>query len=387
MDDRRYDVVSEAEIDAGEATAAYFLRTEEVLDHAGRNPRVVAELDAPSGWNVLAGLKDAARLLEGLPVDVDAVPEGTPVSGGPVLRIEGPYRDWARYESPLLGFLAHASGVASAAWRVRAAARERTVLSFGTRRQHPALGAMIERSALVGGADGIGNVAGGEIIGVEAGGTMPHALVLEMGSPEAAWRAFDEALDESVPRTLLCDTFGDEADESVRCADLLGDALDGVRLDTTSSRRGDFRAIIEEVRWELDARGHEDVDVLVSGGLGPADVRRLRDVADGFGVGGAIANADPLDLSLNVVEVEGEARAKRGVRSGAKAVYRDGYADRVVPRGEDAPGDPLFEPLVRDGEVVADFSVEAAAERAARAVDPLRERGVFGDGADAADGA
>jgi nicotinate phosphoribosyltransferase len=339
----------------------------------------VAELSAPEGWHVVAGLKDAARLLEGLPVDVDAAPEGTVVSGESVLRIEGPYRDFARYESSLLGFLAHASGVASAAMRVRAAAGDRTVLSFGTRRQHPALGAMIERSALVGGADGIGNVAGGERIGVEAGGTMPHALVLAVGDPETAWAAYDEALPESVPRTLLCDTFGDEADEAVRAAELLGDRLDGVRLDTTSSRRGDFRAIIEEVRWELDSRGFEDVSVLVSGGLGPAEVRDLRDVADGFGVGGAIADADPVDLSLNIVEVEGEPRAKRGVKSGAKSVYREGLDDHVLPRDAPAPAgsDDLFEPVIRDGEVVMEFSLDEAADRVAASVEALRERGAF----------
>jgi nicotinate phosphoribosyltransferase len=377
---RTYDLLTEADIDSGRATAAYFLRTEEILDHAGADPRVVAELSAPDGWHVLAGLKDAARLLEGKPVDVYAPPEGTVVSGGPMLRIEGPYRAFGRYESPLLGFLAHASGIASAAMAVRAAARDRTVLSFGTRRQHPALGAMIERAALIGGADGIGNVAGGEVIGVEAGGTMPHALVLCLGDSATAFAAYDEALDESVPRTLLCDTFCDEVEEAVTAVETLGEHLDGVRLDTTGSRRGDLHEIAEEVRWELDRRGRGDVEILLSGGIDPAAIRRLRDVADGFGVGGAIANADPVDFSLNVVEVDGDPRAKRGVRRGAKQIYRDGYDDTVVPVGEDAPGDPLLEPVVENGEVVVEFSIDAARERVREAVPPLRERGAFGGG-------
>jgi len=379
MTDRKYDVLTPEEIDEGRATAAYFLRTETVLDDAGADPDVVAELSAPDGWHVLAGLEDAARLLEGLPIDAHAPPEGTPVSGGPVARIEGPYRAFARYESSLLGFLAHASGIASAAWRVRAAARDRTVLSFGTRRQHPTLGAMIERSALVGGADGIGNVAGGEVVGVEAGGTMPHALAVVLGSPEAAWRGFDDALGPEVPRVMLCDTFGDEADEAGRAVDCLGEALEGVRLDTTGSRRGDMRAIVEDVRWALDRRGREDVEVLVSGGIDVAEIGRLRDVVDGFGVGGAIANADPLDLSLNVVEVDGEPRAKRGVKPGAKAVYREGYEDRIVPRDGTAPGEKLLEPLLVDGEVVRSFDLDAARERARSAIEPLAKRGVFGE--------
>jgi nicotinate phosphoribosyltransferase len=380
MDDRTYDLLTPEEIDSGRATAAYFLRTEEILDAAGENPHVVAELSAPDGWTVLTGLKDAARLLEGHPVDVHAPPEGTVVSGGPVLRIEGPYRAFARYESPLLGFLAHASGIATAAMAVRAAARDRTVLSFGTRRQHPALGAMIERAALVGGVDGIGNVAGGEVIGVEAGGTMPHALVVCFGDAERAFRAYDDALEASVPRTMLVDTFCDETVEAVTAAEALGGDLDGVRLDTTASRRGDLHAIAEEVRWELDRRGYEDVEILVSGGIDAAEVRRLRDVVDGFGVGGAIANADPVDLSMNVVEVDGEARTKRGVKSGAKQVYRDGFEDRVVPVGESAPGEPLLRPLVEDGEVVVDGSLDDARERVRESIPALRERGAFGPG-------
>ena len=377
MDDRTYDLLTADEIDSGRATAAYFLRTEEILDHLGEDPHVVAELSAPEGWTVLTGLKDAARLLEGHPVDVYAPPEGTVVSGGPVLRIEGPYRAFARFESSLLGFLAHASGIATAAMAVRAAARDRTVLSFGTRRQHPALGAMVERAALVGGADGIGNVAGGEVIGVEAGGTMPHALVICLGDAERAFLAFDEALDEDVPRTMLVDTFCDETVEAVTAAEALGSDLDGVRLDTTASRRGDVRAIAEEVRWELDRRGHEEVDLLVSGGVDAAEVRRLRDVVDAFGVGGAIANADPVDLSLNLVEVDGEPRSKRGVKSGAKQVYRDGFEDRVVPVGGSAPGDPLLRPVLEDGEVVGSFPLDDARERVRESIPALRARGAF----------
>lgn len=376
MPDRIFDIVSEEAIAEGRATAAYFLRTEEVLDHAGANPRVVAELNADvADWHVLAGLKDAAHLLDGLPIDVDAIPEGTLFRDIPVLRIEGRYRTFARYEQSLLGFIAHASGVATSAMRVRTAARDATVLSFGTRRQHPASAAMIERSALIGGADGIGHVAAGEVIGVDAGGTMPHALVLCLDDPETAWEAYDRALPSEVPRVMLCDTFGDEADEAVRAAEFLGDGLDGVRLDTPASRRGDMRAIVEEVRWELDARGFDDVDILVSGGIGPVDILELRGVADAFGVGGAIANADPVDFSLNIVEVDGDPVAKRGVKSGTKDVYREGGDDVVVPAGTAGSGDSLLEPVIRDGELVMAFSIDSASERVRDGLAALRERG------------
>jgi nicotinate phosphoribosyltransferase len=373
-----FDIVGSEAIRSGRATDAYFERTVETLEAAGRNPEVVAEVTAdqfPTGsFQLLAGLKDAAALLEGRAVDVDAIPEGRLFDGGPVLRIEGRYGAFAPLETSLLGFLSHASGIATAALEVRRAAPDSAVLSFGARHVHPAMAATVERSALVGGLDGFSHVAAGDLIDREASGTMPHALLIcfGKGNQEAAWRAFDETVPESVPRVALVDTYSDEVDEAVRAAETLGDRLDSVRIDTTASRRGDLRHIVREVRWELDARGHRDVDVFVSGGLGPADLRRLRDVADGFGVGSYVSNADPLDFALDIVEVDGEPAAKRGKLSGAKAVYRTPEGGHHVGRRDRAgphDGEPLFEPLVRDGEVVRSFDLDAAARRAATDAD------------------
>jgi nicotinate phosphoribosyltransferase len=372
-----FDIVSPETIREGDVTDAYFDRTVETLEHAGRDPRVVAEVSAdqfPTGeWSVFAGAKDAAHLFEGRPVDVDALREGQLFDGGPVLRIEGRYLAFCRLETALLGLLSHPTGIATRALEARRVAPESLVLSFGTRHVHPSIAAVVERSALLAGLDGISNVAAGEVLGREAGGTMPHALVIcfGRGNQEAAWRAFDEAVGEDVPRVALCDTYSDEVDESVRAAEAVPD-LDSVRIDTTGSRRGDFAHILREVRWSLDAAGHEDVGIFASGGLGPVQIRELRAYADGFGVGSYVSNADPLDFSLDIVEVAGEPAAKRGKLTGRKSVYRTpdgghhvGLADREGP----AEGESLLEPLVRDGEVVREFDLDAAAERAAADAD------------------
>jgi len=365
-----FDIVPEAAIESGRATDAYFLRTEEALETAGRNPSVVAELTADQfptgGFELLAGLPDAARLLEGRPVDVDALPEGTLFDGGPVMRIEGPYLEFARLETSILGFLSHPTAMATAALSARRAAPETPLLSFGARHVHPAMAATVDRSALLAGFDGFSHVAAGDLLGKEPSGTMPHALMLCFGpgNQEDAWRAFDEAVDGDVPRIALCDTYDDEADEAVRAAEL---GFDSVRLDTTGSRRGDFRHIVEETRWKLDVAGHGDVDIIVSGGITPGTIRELRDVVDGFGVGSHVTNADPVDFALDIVEVDGEPTAKRGKLPGTKAVYRtpDGghhvrLADEEPPEG----GESLLTPILRDGEIVAEFDLDAAADRA-----------------------
>lgn len=366
-----FDMLSAGEIRSERATDAYFDRTVETLEYAGKNPTVVAEVTASQfatgSFAVCAGLKDCASLLTGVPVDVDALREGRLFDGGPVLQIRGDYLDFARYETSILGFLSHASGIATKALFARRSAPGKPMYSFGTRHVHPAIAPMVERCALIGGLDGLSHVAAGDVIGRDAGGTMPHALLLcfGRGEQEAAWLAFDAAVEESVPRIALCDTFSDEVDESVRAAEALGDSLDNVRLDTTSSRRGDFRSIVREVRWELDQRGFEDVGIFVSGGLDPVSIANLKDEVEGYGVGGYVSNADPIDFALDIVQVNGEAVSKRGKLSGPKAVARSSEGNHVIyPRDREIDnGDPLLRPLIRAGDVVHEFDLDKAITR------------------------
>ena len=369
---RKYDIVTEEEITEGLATDAYFERTETILKGEGVNPKVVADIgEKVETPHVFAGLKDVAHLLEGKEVDLYALPEGSLFEDAPAMRIEGKYMNFGRYETAILGFICRASAVASATARVKAAAGDVPVVSFGTRREHPSTAAMIERSAHIGGADGVSNVAGAEAVGLEATGTMPHALVICMRDQTRAWKAYDEHLDDDVPRIMLCDTYEDEKKESIDAAEALGDALDSVRLDTTGSRRGDFREIIEEVRWELDAHGYDDVDIFVSGGIGVEEVLELRDIADGFGVGGSIASVPPIDFSLDIVEVEGELAGKRGEKSGRKEVYRDEEGEHVVLAEETEKTD--YVQILDDGEIVSDFSLEDARGRVLSNLDVLEE--------------
>lgn len=314
----------------------------------------------PQGWPwaVFCGLDEALALLESRPLDVYALPEGTlfPAEDPegirlPVLVVEGPYGPLCVYETPVLGCLCQASGVATKAARVKRAAGERTVIAFGVRRMHPALAPLLDRAAYVGGLDGVSSLQGAETLGLEAQGTMPHALTILLGSPEDAFKAFDKHVDPSVPRVALADTYLDEVAESLLAAEAVPD-LAAVRLDTPSSRKGDFPAIVRQVRWELAVRGHEDVEVFVSGGLDEASIPPLVEAgATGFGVGTSVSNAPTVNYAMDIVEVEGRPAAKRGKFSGRKEVYRC-EKDLTYRVGREAPpcptcGGPMEAALVQ----------------------------------------
>ncbi|MDD1692676.1 MAG: nicotinate phosphoribosyltransferase [Methanoregula sp.] len=363
-----FDTVSDETIKKGACTDIYFVRTEETLRLADINPEVFMEVTAsalPASWAVFCGLSDVIALLEGLPVTVDAMPEGTIFfKNEPVLRISGKYRDFCRYETAILGFLCHASGVATAAAHMTLAAHRRPVYSFGSRRQHPSIARMIERAAWIGGVDGVSNTCAPE--GIPVVGTMPHAFVMCYARPEDAWRSFDQNTPEEVPRIMLCDTWCDEKTESLRAAECGATA---VRLDTPRSRRGNMRSIIEEVRWELDAHGYPDVKIFLSGGVTREEVILYRDIVDAFGVGGAIANAPVIDFGLDIVSIEGLPKAKRGKRSGVKQVYEltDGQ-HRMQPVMQKSPvgAKALLEPFIKNGKIVNGSDMQEARERVRR---------------------
>ncbi len=367
---RDFYIAHEEDIKAGKTTDVYFIRTRKILTEKGIHRKVFADVTTtslPHGWKwgVLAGIEEVAKLLEGLPVNVYAMPEGTifhPYE--PVLQIEGFYEEFGVYETALLGMLSQASGISTSALRIKIAANFKPVYSFGIRHMHPAIAPMIDRSAFIGGCDGVSGVLGAEMIGEKPVGTMPHALILTVGDQVKAWKYFDEVVEPEVPRTALVDTLCDEKFEALMAAEALSERLSAVRLDTPGSRRGNFRKIIEEVRWELSLRGYDWVKILVSGGLNEESIREIVDVADAFGVGSAIASAKPVDFSLDIVEVEGKPITKRGKLSGRKQVYRceNGHyhlvpADKKLERCPvcGAKVEPLLKPLIKNGEIVGEL--------------------------------
>ncbi len=385
---RQFNVATDEEIRSGMTSDIYYIRTKDILEGKGADKPVAAEVTAgklPSGWGwgVFCGLDEVVSLYRGLPVDVYAIPEGTVFQARddrgfrlPQMAVVGNYCSFVQVETATVGLLCQASGVATAAARVKKAAGGRSVLAFGIRRMHPALAPMIDRAAYIGGFDGVSGVAGAKLLGLEPSGTMPHPMILVMGDQKEAWKAFDEIVPKGVPRIALADTLCDEKFEAVMAAEALGKRLSGIRLDTPGSRRGDFLEIIREVRWELDSRGFGWVKIYVSGGLDECSVAKLAaGPVDGFGVGTSVSNAPTVDFSMDIVEVDGVPRSKRGKYSGRKQAWRcpECHGWRVTLFSAGAPEcrcgrrmEPMLRKVVENGRPIAAEAPSAIRERALR---------------------
>ena len=373
---RTFHIAAEEEIKKAATTDIYFVRTKEILEKEGLSDlSVTAEITTNSlprdwSWAILAGIEEAAHLLEGIPVKVSSFPEGTLFHPHdhlgvrePVMVLEGRYLDFCLYETPLLGLLCQASGIATMAAQVRRAAGRKTLLSFGIRRIHPVLAPMIDRACYIGGFDAVSSLIGAELLHIDPTGTMPHALIVAMGDQVKAWKSFHKHMPKNIPRIVLVDTYFDEKTEAIMAAEALGNNLYGVRLDTPSSRRGNFAEIIREVRWELDSRGFNNVKIFVSGGLDPESVSKLSEAgADGFGVGTSVSNAPTIDFALDIVEAGGKPVAKRGKLGGRKCVWRCDSCIQEQVRTEKGHGpkcpkcggetSPLLKPLIEKGRLV-----------------------------------
>jgi len=378
--DREFLISKEDEIKKGLTTDIYFIRTEKILKSLGKlNTNVKMEISSGGlpkgfGWGVLAGVPEVLNLFRGMEMDLYIMREGTifkPRDDNgyrtPIGYLIGKYGVFGKYETPLLGLLCQASGIATYSAHIRLAAWGKVLLSFGARRMHPAITPLIDYAAYIAGFDGVSAILSADLLGLIPQGTMPHALILIVGDQVKAWKAFDKYVEKNVKRIALIDTLYDEKTEAIMAAEALGENLFGVRIDTPKSRRGDIKEIIKEIRWELDLRGYKNVKIIVSGGVNLENIKEMIEAgADGFGVGTAVSNAPTVDYALDIVEIEDKPIAKRGKLSGMKQVYRCKkcfyyQVTKFQETLEKCPRcggemEPLIHKVIENGRVLADFS-------------------------------
>ncbi|WP_048307527.1 nicotinate phosphoribosyltransferase [Halomonas sp. PR-M31] len=318
--------------------------------------------------------------------DIYAVQEGTPLfPQEPLLEIEAPLIEAQLLESLVMNYVHLETVLASKASRLVNAAQGRGVVDFGMRRMH-GIDASVRgvRAYRIAGLAGTSNVLGSVTHGLSAQGTMAHSYIQAHDDEEEALVAFARRYPGT---TLLVDTYDTISAVKGLIARMAQDpdlTIGAIRLDS-----GDLEQLAKTCRRLLDEAGHQDIKIIVSGGLNEHSIRELvvnGAPIDGFGVGtslGASSDAPSLELAYKLTEYAGEPRLKYspGKHSlpGRKQIYReqreDGSycCDHLTLRDEQAPGTALLQPIVLKGEFqeASLASLDAAREMSLDAISRL----------------
>lgn len=324
-----------------------------------------------------------------------AIPEGRLVfAGEPLLVVRAPLLEAQLVETFLLNALTFPTVVASKAARVAIACAGRPFVDFSARRDHgPDAAVLAARAAFVGGASATATVLAGERWGIPLSGTMAHSYVMAVGDEEEAFRRFARLFPERA--VFLIDTWDtlEGARRAARvCRELAGE---GVRVQAVRLDSGDLLTLSPAVRRILDEAGCPEVRLFASGDLDEGRIAALLAGGapiDGFGVGtrlGTSADAPALSTVYKLVEDSQGPKMKlstgKATLPGRKQVFRrtEGgvlQVDVIALAGEQLSGEPLLQPVMREGRrlMPREPLVEAqrrCREELGRLPAPLRELG------------
>ena len=305
--------------------------------------------------------------------DVWAVPEGTVAfPNEPLIRVTAPIIEAQLVETFLLNSVNLQTMIATKASRVVHAAKGKSVIEFGLRRE-PGIdaGMKVARSSYIAGCQGTSNVLAGQAYGIPVFGTMAHSFIMSYPKEIDAFRAFAKTFPNK--STLLIDTYNDisGAEKAAVVAKELeakGFRLGGVRLDS-----GDLAQTSKKVRKILDDQGLDYVKIFASGDLDEFKIEELLGKGakiDSFGVGtkmGTSADRPYLDVIYKLCETmmaDGsfspimKLSKDKITLPGRKQVYRFRDAvgnfekDIIALADEKVQGEPLLVKVMEKGKLI-----------------------------------
>jgi nicotinate phosphoribosyltransferase len=240
--------------------------------------------------------------------DVWAVPEGTVAfPNEPLIRITAPIIEAQVVETFILNTVNLQTTMSTKASRVIHAAKGKSVIEFGLRREQGIdAGMKVARSSYIAGCKGTSNVLAGMVYDIPVFGTMAHSFVMSYPKELDAFRAFAKTFPDK--STLLIDTYDNiaGAEKAVIVAKELeakGFRLGGVRLDS-----GDLAENSKKIRKILDDNELKYVTIFVSGDLDEFRISELLGQGakiDSFGVGtkmGTSADRPYIDVIYKLCE-------------------------------------------------------------------------------------
>jgi nicotinate phosphoribosyltransferase len=320
-------------------TASYFHRTKSLLLKHHNQTEVMMQVFQRRDKAVICGMNEVIELFKYATgcwikdvwkncrnkITLRVLSDGAMVKARePVMQVVGPYVYFAHLESLYLGILARRTLVATNAYNAVKAAGKKSVFLFADRFDYFSNQEGDGYAARIGGVSGVCTPAQSSWWNGEPIGTIPHAFIaLHRGDTVRAASEFSSHYPH-VPLVALVDYNNDCVGTSVKVAQVLGDKLWGVRLDTGSDmtdislgnteQKGVTPRLVYLVRQALNAAGFPRVKIVVSGGF-TADKIKLfekeKSPVDSYGVGSWMLKGNN-DFTADIVKVEGRSEAKRG---------------------------------------------------------------------------
>ena len=322
----------------------YFNYAKATLELEGHQPRVLMQVFQRKE-SILGGVDEAIAILRQCAgrrrpdgswedgweqLEVHALHEGDQI--GPwetVMTIEGDYSLFAHLETVYLGCMARRTLVMRNVRRVVEAAQGKPILFFPARHDHWLVQTGDGWAAHVAGAIGVSTDAQASWWGGRGIGTVPHGLIAAYsGDTVRASQLFAARFAREMNVTVLVDFRNDSVTTALEVADALGSDLWGVRLDTSdkladqalqrlhgdASPKGVAPELVQLTRDELDAHGHRDVKIVVSGGFTTDRISTFEETGvpvDAYGVGSSLLRGAN-DFTADVVMVDGKPGGKVG---------------------------------------------------------------------------
>lgn len=263
--------------------------------------------------------------------DVWAVPEGTPIfPGEPIVTVRGPIIQAQYIETIILLAINHQSLIATKANRIVRAAKNRSVMEFGTRRAQGASGAVHgARAAYIGGCIGTACVLAERDYKVPAMGTMAHSWVQIFETEYEAFSSFAKMYPENV--VFVVDTYNTLKSGVPNAIKVFKEEkLEkmGIRIDS-----GDITYLSKKARAMLDDAGFSQCKIYASNSLDEYIIREVIDQGaciDVFAVGERLitSKSEPVFggvYKLSAVEENGEIVSKIKISENIEKITNPGF--------------------------------------------------------------
>ncbi len=334
----------------------YFLRAKEILYKDLLNPTVRAQVFIRRGNCKVHGMDEAIAILTtyGKDVKIWALKEGDHFAPSETLMIiEAPIQEIIDLETMYLGVLSAETTIENGDEPVNLTQVEknmkrivdlvapRPVSYFGARHWRWDADASIAEACFKAGADSCSTDIGAETVDKKGIGTIPHALETIYhwrDGPEnavfSATQAFDEHIDQAIPRIALVDYANKEISDSLNIAPM----VDGIRIDTCGENYMQGVMGIHEntgplgfmrtcgvsingvylIRKLLNDSGFGKVKIILSSGFGKPEKVKLflgaeellgMKLFDSLGVGGVYESRM---ATMDIIEVAGKTIHKVG---------------------------------------------------------------------------